>query len=176
MLPAVLFNASRQYIFYGSPLWTMADGKDHVKIELTFRKATYQRFDKKGAESRMRPTSPAGEWPRSPLQLDDRRLLQERRQLAHQRPVWRRRRHHHQHRLYQTLQGLPSYTTAYKRQPSQSQHQPSFDHQHRLLLQTVRRRRQRQPARRNAVPVTSATSSHTHYTRSTTSRELPTSR
>ena len=66
LLPAVLLNALRQYKFNGSPLWRMADGKDHVKIEVTFRKPTNQRFDKKGAESRRRPTPPAGEWPRQP--------------------------------------------------------------------------------------------------------------
>ena len=48
LLPAVLLNALKQYSFDASPLWRMADGKDHVKIEVTFRKATNQRFDKKG--------------------------------------------------------------------------------------------------------------------------------
>ena len=57
LLPAVLLNALRQYKFDGSPLWRMADGKDHVKIEVSFRKTTYQRFDKKGAESRRRVAS-----------------------------------------------------------------------------------------------------------------------
>ena len=53
LLPVVLLNALRQYKFDGFPLWRMADGKDHVKIEVTFRKTTTnQRFDKKGAESR----------------------------------------------------------------------------------------------------------------------------
>ena len=66
LLPPVLLNALRQYKFDGSPLWRMADGKDHIKIEVTFRKPTNQRFDKKGAESRRRPTPPAGEWPRQP--------------------------------------------------------------------------------------------------------------
>ena len=66
LLPAVLLNALRQYKFDGSPLWRMADGKDQVKIEVTFRKPTNQHFDKKGAESRRRPTPPAGEWPRQP--------------------------------------------------------------------------------------------------------------
>ena len=66
LLPAVLLNALREYKFNGSPLWRMADGKDHVKIEVTFQKITNQRFDKKGAEIRRRPTPPAGEWPRQP--------------------------------------------------------------------------------------------------------------
>ena len=66
LLPAVLLNALRQYKFDGSPLWRMADGRDHVKIEVTFRKPTNQRIDKKGAESRRRPTPSADEWPRQP--------------------------------------------------------------------------------------------------------------
>ena len=68
LLPAVLFTALRRYKFDESPLWRMADGKDHVKVEVTFRKTTHQRYDKKGAESRRRPTPPAGECPRQPAQ------------------------------------------------------------------------------------------------------------
>ena len=45
LLPAVLLNALRQYKFDGFPLWRMADGRDHVKIEVTFRKPTNQRID-----------------------------------------------------------------------------------------------------------------------------------
>ena len=44
----------------------MADGKDHVKTEVTFRKTTNQRFDKRRAESRRQPAPSAGEWPRQP--------------------------------------------------------------------------------------------------------------
>ena len=66
LLPAVLLNALRQYKFDGSPLWRMVDGKDHIKIEVTFRKATNQRFDKRRAESRRQPAPSAGEWPRQP--------------------------------------------------------------------------------------------------------------
>ena len=66
MLQEELLNALRQYRFVESPLWRMADGRDHVKIEVTFRKATSQQFDKKGVESKRRPTPPAGEWPHQP--------------------------------------------------------------------------------------------------------------
>ena len=48
-----------------------------MKIEVTFRKSTNQRFDKKGAESRRRPTPFAGDWPRQPTaagRLPDQRL------------------------------------------------------------------------------------------------------
>ena len=72
LLPAVLLNALRQYKFDGSPLWRMADGKDHVNIEVTFRKTTIQRFVKKGTESRRRPTPPAN-CLASPFQLDNHR-------------------------------------------------------------------------------------------------------
>ena len=58
------FAALRQYRFDRSPLWRMADGKVYVKSEVTFRKSTNQHFDKKGAESRRRPTPPAGDRPR----------------------------------------------------------------------------------------------------------------
>ena len=65
VLPDVLLNALRQYSFGGSPLWRIADGKDHVQIQVTFRKATDQQ-DRKRAGSRWKPTPSAGEWPRQP--------------------------------------------------------------------------------------------------------------
>ena len=65
ILPEVLLNALRQYNFDGSPLWRMADGKDHVQIQVTFRKSTEQQ-DKKRAVSRKKSTPSAGEWPRQP--------------------------------------------------------------------------------------------------------------
>ena len=64
LMPAVVLNALRQYRFDGSPLWRMADGKDYVKIEVIFQISTNQHFDKKGTESKRRPTPPAGECPR----------------------------------------------------------------------------------------------------------------
>ena len=66
LLPEVLLNALRQYKFDGSPLWGMADRRDHIKIEEAFGKTTHQHLDKKGTESRKRPTHPAGEWPHQP--------------------------------------------------------------------------------------------------------------
>ena len=36
VIPAVLLNAMREYSFVGSPLWGMSDGKDLVRVELTF--------------------------------------------------------------------------------------------------------------------------------------------
>ena len=103
LLPEVLLNALSQYRFNGSPLWRVREGKDHVKIKVTFWKQTNQYFGKKGAEGRRQPTPPAGEWPHQPK---DWQLLKD------QRPVWRRRHHHHHHRLYQTLQDPPSHMIA----------------------------------------------------------------
>ena len=45
----------------------MSDGKDLVRVELTFhKKLPTPRIYKKGAESRRQPAPPAGEWPRQP--------------------------------------------------------------------------------------------------------------
>ena len=38
IIPAVLLRALSEYKFVGHPLWKMADGKDHVRVELTFHK------------------------------------------------------------------------------------------------------------------------------------------
>ena len=106
LLPAVLLNALRQYKFDGSPLWRMADGKDHVKIEVTFRKPTNQRFDKKGLKvgGGLHPLLASGL--ASPLQSDarqpDRRLQKADSQLR------RRRRQHHQHSRHYRSTQLPS--------------------------------------------------------------------
>ena len=67
VIPAVLLNALREYSFVGSPLWRMSDGKDLVRVELTFHKnQPTPRVYKKGAVSRRQPAPSAGEWPRQP--------------------------------------------------------------------------------------------------------------
>ena len=67
VIPAVLLRALSEYKFVGHPLWRMADGKDHVRVELTFHKnLTTQPVFKKRAESRRQPAPSAGEWPRQP--------------------------------------------------------------------------------------------------------------
>ena len=38
VIPAILLRALSEYKFVGHPLWRMADGKDHVRVELTFHK------------------------------------------------------------------------------------------------------------------------------------------
>ena len=67
VIPAVLLRALSEYKFVGHPLWRMADGKDHVRVELTFHKnLPTQPVFKKRAESRRQPAPSAGEWPRQP--------------------------------------------------------------------------------------------------------------
>ena len=66
MLPTVLMNALKEYTFVGSPLWRMSDGKDLVRVELTFHKVLPTNRYKKRAESRRQPAPSAGEWPRQP--------------------------------------------------------------------------------------------------------------
>ena len=120
LLPAVLLNALRQYKFDRSPLWRMADGKDHYKIEGTFRKPTNQRFDKKGAESRRRPTPPAGEWSRQPAPA--------RHPTTRPTPPasrqCRRRRQHRQHRRHYRSTQLPSQCKDHRRQHRSHLHLP----------------------------------------------------
>ena len=66
VIPAVLLNAVREY----TPLlalWRMSDGKDLVRVELTFHKnQPTTRLYKKGAKSMRQPVPSAGKWPRQP--------------------------------------------------------------------------------------------------------------
>ena len=67
MIPSVLLNALKEFNFVGAPLWRLSDGKDLVRVELTFHKnQPTSRYDKKSAESRRQPAPSAGEWPRQP--------------------------------------------------------------------------------------------------------------
>ena len=66
-MPSVLLRALSEYKFVGTPLWRMSDGKDLIRVELTFhKKLPTPRYYKKGAESRRQPAPLAGEWPRQP--------------------------------------------------------------------------------------------------------------
>ena len=66
-MPGVLLRALSEYKFVGSPLWRMSDGKDLVRVELTFHKALPTKpYYKKWAESRRKPAPSAGDWPRQP--------------------------------------------------------------------------------------------------------------
>ena len=67
-MPSVLLRALSEYSFVGTPLWRMSDGKDLVRVELTFHKALPTKpYYKRRAESRGQPASSAGEWPRQPV-------------------------------------------------------------------------------------------------------------
>ena len=59
-------NALKEYTFVGSPLRRISDGKDLVRVELTFHKVLPTNKYKKRAESRRQPAPFAGEWPRQP--------------------------------------------------------------------------------------------------------------
>ena len=66
-MPGVLLRALSEYKFVSTPLWRMSDGKDLVRVELTFhKKLPTSQVYKKGVESRRQPAPPAGEWPRQP--------------------------------------------------------------------------------------------------------------
>ena len=66
-MPGVLLRALSEYKFVGTPLRKMSDGKDLVRVELTFHKALPTKpYYKKRAESRRQPAPSAGEWPRQP--------------------------------------------------------------------------------------------------------------
>ena len=70
VIPAVLLNALREYSFVDSPLWRMSDGKDLVRVELTFHKnLPTSRIYKKGAECRRQPAPSAGERQPTPARL-----------------------------------------------------------------------------------------------------------
>ena len=63
-MPGLLLRALSEYSF----LWRMSDGKDLVRVELTFHKALpTEPYYKRRAESRRQPASSAGEWPRQPV-------------------------------------------------------------------------------------------------------------
>ena len=66
-MPGVFLRALSEYKFVGTPLWRMSDGKDLVRVELTFHKALPTKpYYKKRAGSRRQPAPSAGEWPRQP--------------------------------------------------------------------------------------------------------------
>ena len=68
LVPVILKNALRDFGFNQAPLWRLAEGKDLVKVELTFYKSNRPTAGrKKGDTSRTAQSAPsAGEWPRQP--------------------------------------------------------------------------------------------------------------
>lgn len=79
-LPEVLVTAIKSLALTETPIWRIGQGRDHVKVELTYQlpktpcrryKNNLIRTQKKGAESRSKPAPPAGEWPRQPSPLKE---------------------------------------------------------------------------------------------------------
>ena len=68
LVSAILKNALRDFGFNQAPLWRLAEGKDLVKVELTFHKNNKPTTGrKKGDTCRTAQSAPpAGEWPHQP--------------------------------------------------------------------------------------------------------------
>ena len=175
VIPAVLLRALSEYKFVGHPLWRMADGKDHVRVELTFHKTlpTLPVY-KRRAESRRQPAPSAGEWPRQPTAARQPHRRRPDRRLQHADSRQRRRRQHRQHRRYYRSTQLPSQNQDHQRQHG-SRHQPSSrDQLHRLLVRNRHRQRSREQSRRRRTlhPRSTFMSAlrNTLYMKSTSSR------
>ena len=67
-MPSVFLRDLSEYKFVVTPLWRMSDGKDLVRVELSFHKALPTKpYYKSRTESRRQPSPSAGEWPRQPF-------------------------------------------------------------------------------------------------------------
>ena len=173
-MPGVLLRALSEYKFAGTPLWRMSEGKDLVRVELTFhKKLPAPRVYKKGAESRRQPAPP----PPPPLLasgLASPHLLKDRRH-AENRRRWRGRRYHHHHRL-QHRRRIRSSNYATRIQLPSPHHRLSSDqHQHQRLPSHRRRRsleKSLQNQRKTAqyCAATTPTKNLSRSTRSMTSR------
>ena len=133
-MPGILLRTLSEYKFVGTPLWRMSDGKDLVRVELTFhKKLPTPRVYKKGAESggSLLPLLASGL--ASPHLLEDRRHAENRRR-------WRGRRYHHHHRL-QHRRRIRSSNYATRIQLPSPYHRLSSD-QHQRLPSHRRRRSQ----------------------------------
>ena len=166
-MPGVLLRALSEYNFVGSPLWRMSDGKDLVRVELTFHKNLYQRLEstRRGlkAGGSLHPLLASGL--ASPLLLEDRH--------AENRRRWRGRRYHHHHRL-QYRRRTRSQDHATRLQLPSPHRQLSPDQHQRLPWHHLRRKPgkslQHQTARSSTARTTTRTS--TPSTRNMTYRTL----
>ena len=170
-MPSVLLRALSEYKFVGTPLWRMSDGKDLVRVELTFHKALPTKpYYKKRAESRRQPAPSAGEWPRQPTAATrpPTRSTPARRQPAMEREM--------PPPLMQTLQDNTSRMIAHRRQQPYNHRRSSLDqlHNHLLLQNHHRQRSREQSCRRRRLHPRSTSMltlrKNTLYMRSTTSR------
>ena len=168
-MPGVLLRALSGYKFVGTPLWRMSDGKDLVRVELTFHKS-YQRLEstRRGlkAGGSLLPLLASGL--ASLLLLEDRHHAENRRR-------WRRYYHHHrlQHRRrirssnYATRIQLPS---PHRRlSPDQHQHQRLPSHRRR---RSQEKSLQNQRKTAQSCAATTPMKNLSRSTRSKTSRTL----
>ena len=151
VIPAVLLRALSEYKFVGHPLWRLADGKDHVRVELTFHKnLPTQPVFKKRAESRRQPAPSAGEWPRQPTAA---RRPPPTRSTPTAQPTVRREAPEKETSppALQIMEVTPD-TITVSRPPQTAQLTPSPSIKkpaHRLLLQRFHVRRDRERSRRS---------------------------
>ena len=179
VMPGVLFRALSEYKFVGTPLWRMSDGKDLVRVELTFHKALptallQEEGWKQEAACTLcwRVASPA----LCCYKTDDDNQID----ACSTTASYGEGCHHHQRRHYQTLQDNTSRMIAHRRQQPYSHRRSSLDqlHVHRLPLQNQHRRRSREQSRRRQRLHPRSTSmltlrKNTLYMRSTTFRMSP---
>ena len=151
VIPAVLLRALSEYKFVGHPLWRMADGKDHVRVELTFHKMVptlpvYKRRAKAGGS--LHPLLASG---LASPQLLDVHLLRPDRRLQHAKNrQHRRRRPHRQHyRQWRSTHQISSQLQDHQRQHSSCHFHTSRNQLHRLLLQRLHMPRDLEQSRRS---------------------------
>ena len=174
-MPGVLLRALSEYKFVGTPLWRMSDGKDLVRVELTFHKALPTKpYYKKRVESRRQPAPSADEWPHQPSAAT-RPTTTTRSTPARRQPAMEREM---PPQPTQTLQDNTSRMIAHRRQQPYSHRRSSLDQLYRLHLQNHHRRRSREQSRRRRRLHPRSTSmltlrKNTLYMRSTTSRMSP---
>ena len=169
MILSVLLNALKEFNFVGARLWRLSDGKDLVRVELTFHKTQpTSRYVKKRAKGgSLHPLLVSGL--ASPQLLEDRRRRRPDRRLQADN-LRRRRRHHHQPSRHCRQQHLPpSDINASHRQQRSHHHRSSCDQQHRLQRSQGQSRRSTRQDNRNSTSMTKW-KMNILYTRSTTSR------
>ena len=167
-MPGVLLRALSEYGFVGTPLLRMSDGKDLVRVELTFHKALPTKpYYKRRAESRRQPAPSAGEATRQPVPASRPPPRREPTQIERE-----------------TLPPPPQTTTQTPLQlPSPHRRLSSDQHQYQRLPSHRRRRsqekslqNQRKTAMKNLSRSTRSTTSRMLSATSSVEKTLPSSR
>ena len=174
IIPAVLLRALSEYKFVDHPLWRMADGKDHVRVELTSHKnlPTLPIY-KRRAESKRQPAPSAGEWPRQPT------AARRPPTTTRSTPTVRRESTAPEKKTLppalQTLEINTPDTITVIRPPKTVQFTPSpyiRNQLHRLLLQRLHVPRDREQSRRSTWPNSRYSISRQHRERISSTREI----